>query len=59
MVEYRTTDTDELAPYPGMTYEDLRDFEGWTKELDNRYDWSVLWPCVTVALVYLVLAGTV
>ena len=27
MAEYHTTDTDELAPYPDMTSDDLRDFE--------------------------------
>ena len=30
MKEYRTTDTGELAPYPGMTSYDLRDFETWS-----------------------------
>lgn len=35
MVEYRTTDTNELAPHPNMTSEDLKEFEDWAKEIEK------------------------
>ncbi len=39
--EYRTMDTDELAPYPGMTSDDLREFEAWAEGKDLRLGF---WP---------------
>ena len=36
MLEFRTTDTDELAPYSGMTADDLRDYEAWADEMDEQ-----------------------
>ncbi len=38
VVEYRTTDTDELAPYPDMMSDDLRDFEVWSDEVFTNWD---------------------
>ncbi len=39
----RTMDTGELAPYPNMTSEDLRDFEAWTDEAEGQNNpWSLL-----------------
>lgn len=35
-LEYRTTDTDELAPYPNMTAEDLYEFEAWAAEIEGQ-----------------------
>ncbi len=58
MTEYRTTDTDELAPYPDMTSDDLHDFEVWTDEVENNgvgltsalvYG-GLLWAIIAVAL---------
>ncbi len=45
MTEHRTTDTDELAPHPDMTSNDLRDFETWADDNDNRYLESNLARC--------------
>ena len=32
MTEYRTTDGGKLAPHPGMTDDDLAEFERWADE---------------------------
>ena len=36
MIEYRTVDTNQLAPYPNMTADDLQDFEDWTRGVDRE-----------------------
>lgn len=57
-VEHRTTDTDELAPYPGMTGDDLAEFEAWTDEVDGGVDWhGIAWTVTFVVL--FVIAGLV
>ncbi len=35
MIEYRTTDTNELAPYSGMTSDDLCDFETFCDDIER------------------------
>lgn len=58
--EYRTLDTKELAPYPGMTSEDLQEFETWAAEREFK---PGFWPAPasrgTVKATLLVLAGAV
>jgi len=49
MIEYRTTDTNVLSPYPNMTQEDLDDFEAWAKGIDNEYKDS-LWIALAVVI---------
>ena len=36
MISYYTTDTHELAPYPDMTADDLRDYETWADEMEEQ-----------------------
>ncbi len=43
-----TTDTCRLAPYPGMTEDDLRDFESWADEVDRNQ--PPLWPMLALLL---------
>lgn len=57
-VEYRTTDTDELAPYPDMTGDDLEAFEDWAAEIEQGWRGLYWWlaaaaisAVVTVAVV--------
>ncbi len=51
----RTTDTGELAPYPNMTSEDLRDFEAWTDEIEGQE--PPLWPLWILAGIFAFLIG--
>ncbi len=58
MVEYRTIDTNELAPYPDMTSDDLQDFETYCDELDaqcNEWGWTII--IVVVGIVVLIALG--
>lgn len=50
--EYRTTDTDELAPYPDLN---KIDFERFTDEVDSKEsNWSLY--VIVVGLAYFVVA---
>jgi hypothetical protein len=49
MTEYRTTDTDELAPHPDMTSDDLRDFEAYCDDVSEFSDGDIFF-IVLVAL---------
>lgn len=42
MTRYFTTDTGELAPYPDMTSDDLRDFEAYSDEVDENWNSSLM-----------------
>ncbi len=42
MTAYYTTDTNELAPYPNMTSDDLRDFEAYCDEVEGRVE-GLVW----------------
>ncbi len=58
MVEYRTTDTNELAPYPDMTGDDLKDFEVWAREIEKQGSETLrtfAWVFVAVILVFTML----
>jgi len=34
-IEYKTIDSNELAPYPNMTQDNLDDFEAWSSAVEN------------------------
>ncbi len=53
MVEHRTTDTDELAPHPGMTGNDLAEFERWVDTV--TMDTTGLWVIVAAVAVFVFL----
>ena len=58
MTEYYTIDTGELAPYPGMTQEDLQDFEDWAARCDEDYQIPLgLYLTVGIVLIYLLIRG--
>lgn len=54
MQEHRTTDTGELAPHPGMTSDDLRDFERWADQVDRDGTGGAL---LLIILVTVLVAG--
>jgi hypothetical protein len=47
MIEYRTTDTNELAPHPGMTADDLADFEAFAEDVERQYGFGRFWDWIT------------
>lgn len=49
VIEHRTTDTGELAPYPDMTSDDLQDFESFCDEVEGR---GISADCMKSALIW-------
>lgn len=55
--EYRTTDTNELAPYPDMTSDGLKDFEEWAAGVEANGVTGLVILAVVGVLILTVIAG--